>query len=31
MDPAQEVWHTLITDAAGKVYVDMDTIVTRQK
>jgi hypothetical protein len=26
----REVWHTLITDAAGKVYVDMDSTVTRR-
>jgi hypothetical protein len=31
MDPAREVWHTLITDAAGKVYLDMDIAATRKK
>jgi hypothetical protein len=29
--PDREVWRTLITDAAGKVYVDMDSTVTRKK
>ncbi len=29
--PDREVWHTLMTDAAGKIYVDMDTTVTRKK
>jgi hypothetical protein len=29
--PDREIWHTLITDAAGKVYVDMDSTVTRKK
>jgi hypothetical protein len=30
-DPEHEVWHTLITDAAGKIYLDMDSTVTRKK
>lgn len=29
--PDREVWHTLITDPAGKIYVDMDSTVTRKK
>jgi hypothetical protein len=29
--PDREAWHTLITDAAGKIYVDMDSTLTRKQ